>query len=544
MNQAPQQVTLRFAPIIRVSTEKQGKRGESLTTQKSQVTQYVKTLGGVIPEFCWQYSGQEHATPDFERKKLAQLLHDAGKGAFDAVIVCDATRWSRDNRQSKEGLEVLRAHGIRFFVGTSEYSLFSPEQCFFLGMSAEIGEYQARIQKEKSITNRLERSKRNIPTCGKLPFGRLFDKKTETWSLDESKTSIIRQAASRYLAGESMQDIALSLSMNHSNLWKILTKRSGDSWQLRFRDKASRIDESLTLTIPRLLEEETIVAIQDKAAANKTYSHGSIKHKYLLSRMIFCKCCGYALMPQTNHNGKQYYRHPQARKAECTMSKWVPEAQVSPAVLANLVETFGDVERIEKAMKRAVPDHAKMEALRREHDDHKRSLAESEKERGNLIRLAAKGLLSDEEIESQMGEFRNKIAIIEKRLSVIESQTIGQPTAKQLKKRASAAIRVLRHVTSSPDTLLSMPYERQRKLVETIFSGKDQEGRRLGLYVSQTGDDTRPWRFEIRGIFNHNAADIPYLSSREESFEDEGGKFAYPYLSKSSISFFCVVGAF
>jgi hypothetical protein len=53
-------------------------------------------LGGKIAQ---RFGGQEHATAGFEREKLAQLLADAEKKPrpFDAVIVADATRWSRDN---------------------------------------------------------------------------------------------------------------------------------------------------------------------------------------------------------------------------------------------------------------------------------------------------------------------------------------------------------------------------------------------------------------------------------------------------------------
>jgi hypothetical protein len=58
---------LRFAPIIRVSTDKQEQQGESLRTQKTQILQYVESLGGEIPANCWRYSGQEHATPSDQR---------------------------------------------------------------------------------------------------------------------------------------------------------------------------------------------------------------------------------------------------------------------------------------------------------------------------------------------------------------------------------------------------------------------------------------------------------------------------------------------
>jgi hypothetical protein len=61
---------LRFAPLVRVSTEKQSEKGESLRTQVSQIKLYVQSLGGRIQNNCWQYCGQEHATPEQERKNL------------------------------------------------------------------------------------------------------------------------------------------------------------------------------------------------------------------------------------------------------------------------------------------------------------------------------------------------------------------------------------------------------------------------------------------------------------------------------------------
>jgi DNA invertase Pin-like site-specific DNA recombinase len=124
-------MSLRFAPIIRVSTERQKQKGESLNTQKSQILQYVANItGGTIPDYCWQYCGQEHATPGQERALLDKLLADASKNLNDAVIVCDHSRWSRDNKKSKEGLEILRKNRIRFFVGPAERDLNNPTDRF------------------------------------------------------------------------------------------------------------------------------------------------------------------------------------------------------------------------------------------------------------------------------------------------------------------------------------------------------------------------------------------------------------------------------
>ena len=74
-------MALRFAPIIRVRPEKQKKKGESLRTQETQIRQYIAMLekaipgGAYIPEYCWQYKGQEHATPNQERVLLDRLLN-------------------------------------------------------------------------------------------------------------------------------------------------------------------------------------------------------------------------------------------------------------------------------------------------------------------------------------------------------------------------------------------------------------------------------------------------------------------------------------
>ena len=49
---------LRFAGIVRVSTEKQAKQGESLNVQKQHIVEAAKHLGGDVKKWC---SGQEHA---------------------------------------------------------------------------------------------------------------------------------------------------------------------------------------------------------------------------------------------------------------------------------------------------------------------------------------------------------------------------------------------------------------------------------------------------------------------------------------------------
>lgn len=47
---------LRFAGLVRVSTEGQKEKGSSLESQTQRIKEWVKDLGGVIPKNCYKGS--------------------------------------------------------------------------------------------------------------------------------------------------------------------------------------------------------------------------------------------------------------------------------------------------------------------------------------------------------------------------------------------------------------------------------------------------------------------------------------------------------
>ena len=81
--------------------------------------------------------------------------------------------------------------------------------------------------------------------------------------------------------------------------------------------------------VPALLDDGHRQILQ-RAKSNRTYTHGQQKHFHLLSRMIFCSHCGYAMFGQLNHNGKRYYRHAHSERVNaCKAEKcWVPVNEI------------------------------------------------------------------------------------------------------------------------------------------------------------------------------------------------------------------------
>ena len=503
---------LRFAPLIRVSTERQDKQGESLLLQRTQILDYVARLGGVIPENCWQYSGQEHATPEFEHKKFNQLIKDASRKLFDAVIICDPSRWSRDNQKSKEGLEILRANGIRFYVGTLELDLFNPVSRLNIGMITEINEFHALITLLKTMDSKIHRAKRNVPSSGLLPWGRTFNKKTETWGVDDEKKAIIEQAAARYLAGhEPMAKIAATYGMGPNDLWNLLNNKSGTQWEVRFRSPRLNIDETVMLTIPELLPQETIEAIHARADANRTWNHGAIKNQYLLSRMIFCARCGRSFTGyrRVGEKKRYYHHHHHAGNPAC-FPKFLDADKVERAVLLKLASTFQSPSSVEQALRDAAPDLTRTEQLRDELTMALKELDKVRNRKDRIVQMVSKGLMEEEEVVRTMTPLRESEKAIRERIREIETELETAPDPVTLRRASLLASRVLAHLRlEHPEYILKKSYDEQRAFVESMFGGRDAKRNRLGVFLNFDREATNPWTVEIRGFFDFKPRMMP-----------------------------------
>ncbi len=507
---------LRFAALIRVSTDKQEKQGESLRTQEKQITQAVETLGGVITK---RYAGQEHATSGYEREQLDKLLADATKKRkpFDAVMVFDASRWSRDNARSKAGLQAFRDNDIRFFTLTQEHDLFTPSAILFLGMSAEIGEYQARQQKQKSVMSCIDRAKRlGAPTSGKKPFGRTWDKEAQKWGLDIKKTAMIQDIAKRYLAGEPLPKLATEYGINHSFLNKTLAESCGSSYEITWNIKDLKIHETVTIDIPPLLSDKTIKAIRKKAVANRTYQHGTPKYHYLLQGYVFCEECGYAMTGQANSRGTLYYRHrTRSRHCECEVvpKPYVRADQLEDAVILHLFDTFGNPKAVERAIEEATPNLKRREECLKKIQRLNSELAGIKKARDSILNLIEKGSLTEEQAEAKLAGLQDREELLTTELDQVLVSIENVPTPEDIKATAEEVVRRFSKPKVSARKRLrireanqfdKMTWEDKRGLIELVFEGTFSDGRPMGIYIEpiegQENHRQKKWAFTIRGI--------------------------------------------
>jgi len=493
---------LLFAPLIRVSTERQERQGESLRTQKGQLTQAVESIGGEV--YRW-YEGQESASPDYERRILADLMADAQARKFDAVMVADLSRWSRDNGKSKQYIKILQRSGIRFFEGAREINLFDPTQAFVLGMGVEVAEFFAGQQAYKSIINRIARAKQGHPSCGKKPYGRIWDKTTKTWTVDKKAQAKVREIAKLYLTEDvSWRALGERFGMNPSNLCKILTLRSGPDWEQEFISKRCGIKETISIKVPPLLPEEIIKAVQMKSRDRASWDRKSRKNDYLFSKIIFDKETGFALTGLTNSKGMRYYRphHPDFGKDRYQVNAEVLEQ----AILREFFEVLSTKESLRQAVFEGNPVGKIAAQLQAEQNQKREELTRVEAQLESYV--TAIGNADDvaafmTRIKPRIVEYEDRVKALKDVVAGLEFQLSALPSDQEIEdvrdKWAGLLEAVRESFLSSGAALETLPFGPKRKLIKMIFGGADEAGKRYGIYIIRLPGKPRRYRFEAYG---------------------------------------------
>jgi site-specific DNA recombinase len=426
------------------------------------------------------------------------------------VICPDGPEIIKDNQRSKKDLEILKKNEIRFFVGTTEYDLYDSTQYFMIGMNVEVSEYFARDQAQKSILNRIERAKKGYPSCGKKPYGRTFNKEKKTWEIDEGKKKKLEEISRVYLEDNiGFEELGRRFGMNGSNLDKILTKRSGDTWEQRFRSKSHNIDVIVPTKIPRLLEEETIQKIKNKAKSRKSYNHGVYKYEYLFNRIIFDADTRHALTGTPNSKGKRYYKPYQGINAH----RYMINADIlEQAVLREFFAVLSTDNSLKKAVFNGNPVGKVAEEL-------KERVEKLQKELGSIhkkIENCTKAIIDyeGEEVEVLLEKLKSEIRTLEQKkkdiefqIQITKNQISTLPTDSEIEtikdriKKSKLLTRQKENYFNSGNALENLSFLEKKKVILLFFGGRDEAGEKYGIYVKDLGGNPRKYGFKAYGRF-------------------------------------------
>lgn len=480
---------IRAAGYVRVSSKEQVD-GQSLTTQRDSIKTFLAQHSYELTEI-YADEGISGGTVK-DRPALLRLLRDAELGKFSILVIHRLSRFGRNAREILENHDLLSKKGIELKSISEGIDFGSRYGKAMLGMLSVIAELERDIIKETLLENRIASAQHGTPTSGSLPFGRTFDKENNQWLLDETVAKYLQWAAQEYISGQKLTTITEQFNnlspqkLTLARLLFVLKNRCGDKWEMKFDNESP-----ITLTVPRILSDETIELIHQQASINHRVNRTDISDPYLLSGFLKCDKCGAGIVGQTQiYKGKRqsayrYYVH-QKRNNNCTSFSVMVE-KLDEAVMRTIFENFVDVPSFEKAISDSLPDDKLISDLHEKIQMQEKEINKVSLELEKLVNLALDGTLRADTIKKKEKELLEKQNTLQTSLHEDLLHLQSLPDIETMKSDANTVRRELLEKYSGGDRLNEMTFEEKRNLLKWFFSGKDNDGKEFGIYISKRG---------------------------------------------------------
>lgn len=295
------------------------------STNNQQETSIAAQLDG-IQAYCQRegialsgmpYIDEARSGTNTDRPGFQRLLADAQKGKFQAVVVYDISRGSRDVADWFLFRRQMSELGIRVFSATNTLGDIDDPNAFLTELiSVGLGQHMVLQSRQKSIAGQRIRAERGLHCGGVAPLG--YDIVDGRYVINEREAEAVRYIFERYAAGDSYSSIVAAVAkmgvrgkngkrIENNTLHYILRNEryTGkyiwfDRTERHMHKHVGKDNENKIIhadIIPPLVSKEVWNMVKNRMDANKRLGSGQRKdgRVYLLSGLIRCGECGSTL---------------------------------------------------------------------------------------------------------------------------------------------------------------------------------------------------------------------------------------------------------
>lgn len=337
------------ALYVRLSVEFNGKRGDSLETQRQIMEAYIALCPDI--EIVGVYTDNGITGQHFERKEFQRMLADAEAGKIDCIVVKDLSRLGRNAIDSGYYIEkYFPLHHIRFIAVNDQYDSEDAENSgnhIIVPLKNIINEaYAADISRK--VRSQAHQAMQDGEFIGaRPPFGYKKDPDNcHKLLVNEDTAPVVRQIFAWAADGVALNVIVKNLNeagivtpgyylasvgiitnkkLMGSGKWqtwtvaKILADEvytgdmvQGKSVSVRHRQTPTKPEDWIVVrgTHEPLISRELfdqVQAIRQRVAAKYTQTPKVPYTENILRGRVFCGCCGKNLHRQKSHSGYIYH---------------------------------------------------------------------------------------------------------------------------------------------------------------------------------------------------------------------------------------------
>lgn len=323
------------AIYVRVSTDRQAKKGDSIDEQLSTCKAYIASKENMVLAGTYiddGISGRKIKRDDFE-----QLLDDVRLGRVDLIIFTKLDRWFRSLRHYLNTQAILEANHCDWLAVDQPYfDTTTPHGRAFVAQSMTFAELEAENDSVRIRDVFDYKYRQGEVLSGKVPLGYSIENKHLVLNQDADKALHIFQFYAE--CGSLNQTIShlerdMGIIMSQDNLKKSVLKNKKYIGVFRDNDHYC----------PALVSADLFERVQELLAINIKVSQ---KYSYVFSGLLRCAHCGQAfsgaMRKIKKRNGDGYYKYPFYRchgaypNKRCINRKIVFESYIERYLLSNI----------------------------------------------------------------------------------------------------------------------------------------------------------------------------------------------------------------
>lgn len=298
--------TMLAAAYARYSTDKQTEN--SIAYQMSKIESYCSEHNILIGA---KYIDEGFSGTNTMRQGFQQMVTDAAAHRFDAVVIYDISRGSRDVADWFIFRKKMAAAGVKVISCTQNLGDIYNSNDFLIELiSVGLGQREVLETRQKSIDGVKAKAQQAAFLGGVPPFG--YDVVNQKYIINPAEAEIVKKIFEMYASGESYDSILSVLDgkrgkrgrpFGKNSLQCILTNERYIGtyfWNKRknklFREWAGggKNENAVIIpdAIPAIIDKNTWRLVQMRINDNKQNGANTAKRDYLLSGLIKCGLYG------------------------------------------------------------------------------------------------------------------------------------------------------------------------------------------------------------------------------------------------------------
>lgn len=385
--------------VIYARYSSHNQREVSIEQQISECMKHAADLGLHI---IGTYEDRAISGKTDKRPRFQQMMRDAEKGKFQAVVAWKSNRMGRNMLQAMVNEAKLEDHGVKVFYAEEDFDDTAAGR-FALRNMMNVNQFYSENMAE-DISRGLYDNANKCMANGKQPLGykRGADGRIE---LDEPNAAVVREIYTRVAAGDLFADIARDFNnkgirTSTGGIWNKGSFRSICENE-RYRGIYIYGEVRVVDGIPRIVSDDLWYRVQEAMRVKKNpvgARHRAGAEDYLLTGKLRCGHCGSYMtgVSGTSRNGElHYYYTCQKRRTEHACHKKNVRRDVIEPAVAQAIKMYCLTDEVIAWMVDRTIEYWE----KHDNDLHiealEQQLAENKKAASNMLKAIEMGIITD-----------------------------------------------------------------------------------------------------------------------------------------------------